>query len=50
LTQDERFVVAQYLGIYNLLRQNSPQFNEVLQQILMQSVAGSSQVIVFEVK
>lgn len=50
LTQDERFVVAQYLGLYNLLRQNSPQFGEMLNQILIQSVAGSSQIIIFELQ
>lgn len=50
LTQDERFVLAQYLWLYNLLRQNSPQFQQVLNQILSQSVTGSSQVIVFELK
>lgn len=50
LTQDERFVLAQYLGLYNLLRQNSPQFQETVNQILGQSVSGSSQVIIFELK
>lgn len=50
LTQDERFVLAQYLGLYNLLRQNSPQFQEAVNQILSQSVSGSSQVIIFELK
>lgn len=50
LTQDERFVLAQYLGLYNLLRQNSPQFQQVLNQILGQSVTWSSQVIIFELK
>lgn len=50
LTQDERFVLAQYLGLYNLLRQNSPQFQETVNQILWQSVSGSSQVIVFELQ
>jgi len=50
LTQDERFVLAQYLGLYNLLRQNSPQFQETINQILGQSISGSSQVIIFELK
>jgi len=50
LTQDERFVLAQYLGLYNLLRQNSPQFQEAVNQILGQSISGSSQVIIFELK
>jgi len=50
LTQDERFVLAQYLGLYNLLRQNSPQFQETVNQILGQSVSGSSQLIVFELE
>lgn len=50
LTQDERFVLAQYLGLYNLLRQNSPQFQETVNQILGQSVSGSSQVIIFELE
>ena len=50
LTQDERFVLAQYMGLYNLLRQNSPQFQETVNQILGQSVSGSSQIIVFELK
>ncbi len=50
LTQDERFILSQYLGIYNMLRQNSPQFGETINQILSQSVAGSSQIIVFELQ
>jgi hypothetical protein len=50
LTQDERFVLAQYLWLYNLLRQNSPQFGETVNQILGQSISGSSQIVVFELK
>lgn len=50
LTQDERFVVAQYMGLYNLLRQNSPQFGEALNQMLMQSIAWPSQIMVFELQ
>ena len=50
LTQDERYVLAQYLWLYNMLRQNSPQFQDVLNQLLAQSVGGSSQMIVFELK
>jgi hypothetical protein len=50
LTQDERFVAAQYLGLYNLLRQNDPQFSGVFNNILSQGVAWGSQLIVFELQ
>jgi hypothetical protein len=50
LTQDERFVAAQYLGLYNLLRQNDPQFSGIFNNIVSQGVAWGSQLIVFELQ
>jgi len=48
LTQDERLILAQYLGIYNAMNANSPQYGEFLNNIIGQSLGGGSQLIVFE--
>ncbi len=48
LTQDERFVLAQYLSAYNLFRANSPEFKTIVQRIVDQSLNGTSQIMVFE--
>jgi len=50
LSQDERMVLSQYLGIRNLVTSNSPQYQEVLNNIIGQSLGGGSQLIVFELK
>jgi hypothetical protein len=49
LTQDERLVLSQYLGAYNFLTTNNMQwFQNFVQQLLTQSIGGSSQLIVLE--
>jgi len=48
LTQDERMILMQYLGLYNLLNANNPQYSEFLNNIIGQSLGGGSQLIVFE--
>lgn len=48
LTQDERMILTQYLGLYNLLNANNPQYSEFLNSIISQSLGGGSQLIVFE--
>jgi hypothetical protein len=50
LSQDERMILSQYLGIRNLVTSNSPQYQEVLNNIIGQSLGGGSQLIVFELK
>jgi hypothetical protein len=40
LTQDERFVLLQYLNLYNTLEQgNTEQYQEILNNIMMTSLA-----------
>jgi hypothetical protein len=48
LTQDERLVLTQYLGLYNLLSSENAQYSEFLNSIIGQSLGGGSQLIVFE--
>ncbi len=48
LSQDERLILMQYLGLVNLAKTNSPQYQEFLNSILGQSLWGGSQLIVFE--
>jgi len=48
LSQDERMILSQYLGIRNLVTSNSPQYQEVLNNIIGQSLGGGSQLIIFE--
>jgi len=51
LTQDERFVLVQYLNLYQSLQQNNTQqYQEILNSIMMTSLAGSSQLIIFELR
>jgi len=49
LTQDERFILAQFLGLYNIVKSgNQQQIQEVVNSILGQSLGGSSQLIILE--
>ena len=48
LSQDERLILMQYLGVVNLLKSNSPQYQEFLNSLIGQSLGGWSQLIVFE--
>jgi len=52
LTQDEKYVVSQYAGIYRLMRTpaQKEQAQNVLTQLFQNSVFGSSQVISLELK
>lgn len=48
LSQDDRLILMQYVGLINLLKANSPQYQEFVNSILGQSLGGGSQLIVFE--
>lgn len=48
LSQDNRLILAQYLGLVNLAKSNSPQYQEFINNIIGQSLGGGSQLIVFE--
>ena len=50
LTQDERYILANYLGIMSSAKSNSQQYQQQLLQLLQQSIGGWSQLIVFKVK
>lgn len=51
LSQDERLIMAQYLGVYNLLKAgNQQQYQEFVNNLLGQSLGGSSQLIIFKLK
>lgn len=51
LTQDELFILSYYAGISRLLQQGTPegrqQFQEFISSFLQQSMASSSQLMVF---
>lgn len=49
LTQDERLVLIQYVSLYNLMRQDQAQYTQAINDLLAQSIGGSSQLIIFEV-
>ncbi|MEI6774623.1 MAG: hypothetical protein WCL18_07750 [bacterium] len=48
MTQDERLILTQYMGLVNLLKAQNPQYQEFVNSILGQSLGGGSQLIVFE--
>jgi hypothetical protein len=48
LSQDERLILTQYLGLVNLFKSNATQYQEFVNNILGQSLGGGSQLIVFE--
>lgn len=41
-------ILAQYLGLSNLLKAGNAQYQEYLNNIIGQSLGGGSQLIVFE--
>ena len=49
-TQDERYVLAQYLWLYRALAAGDQQYQSFLQNIISQSLWGGSQLIIFELK
>lgn len=48
LSQDERLILMQYLGVMNLAKSNTTQYQDFLNNIIGQSLGGGSQLIVFE--
>jgi len=49
LTQDERFILAQYLGLFNIVKSgDQEQIQGIVNNILGQSLGGSSQLIILE--
>lgn len=48
MTQDDRLILTQYIGLRNLLAANNPQYQEYLNSIIGQSLGGGSQLIIFE--
>jgi hypothetical protein len=48
LSQDERFILSQYLWLVNIAKTQPQQMQEVANSILSQSIGWSSQLIVFE--
>ncbi|MFA5748226.1 MAG: hypothetical protein WC872_03900 [Candidatus Absconditabacterales bacterium] len=54
LSQDERIILLQYLGLFNLAKatdqNNAQQYQQYLNNLLGQSLGGGSQLIVFELK
>jgi hypothetical protein len=48
LSQDERLILVQFLGLINLAKSNTTQYQEFVNNILSQSLGGGSQLIVFE--
>ncbi|HRX64250.1 MAG TPA: hypothetical protein P5060_04050 [Candidatus Absconditabacterales bacterium] len=51
LTQDERFVLVQYLNLYTSLQQNNTQqYQQILNNMMMASIGGSSQLIIFKLR
>lgn len=49
LTEDEKYVLTQYLWLKQLQTQNLQQYQQTLQNLLMQSISGWSQLMVLEV-
>lgn len=49
LNQDERFILLQYINLFQLLKSNKTQFDQSVMNLIAQSVGGSSQLIFFEI-
>jgi len=47
LSQDERFILSQYLAIFKIIG-NQQQFQSMVNQLIKQSLGGTSQLMVFE--
>lgn len=48
LNDDERMVLVQYLSLYNMMKTNVQQYQQVVGSLLQQSVLGNSQVMLFK--
>jgi len=49
LTQDERYILTQYIGILRMAQADQAQFQAAINNIISQSLGGSSQLMTFEV-
>ena len=49
LSQDERYVLTQYVGISRMAQSSPEQFQQAVNNIISQSLGGSSQLMTFEV-
>lgn len=49
LTQDERYILTQYVGILKMAQSQQDQFQAAVNNIISQSLGGSSQLMTFEV-
>ena len=49
LTQDERYILTQYIGILRMAQSDQTQFQAAINNIISQSLGGSSQLMTFEV-
>ena len=49
LTQDERYILAQYVGIYKMASGDQTQFQQAISSVISQSLGSSSQLMTFEV-
>lgn len=50
LTEDEKFILLQYLNIITLNQTNPQQYNQMLSNLIQQSLIGSTQITAFEIK
>jgi hypothetical protein len=50
LSENEKMILTQYVGLVNLLNSQNPQYQEYVNNILSQSLGGGSQLMVFELK
>lgn len=48
LTNDERLILSQYIWMLNMMRSNSPEYPKYVNNMMQQSLGGSSQIITFE--
>lgn len=49
LSADDRVVLVQYLSMYNLMKSNPQQYQQVLNSVIQQSILGNSQILLFKV-
>jgi hypothetical protein len=50
LNQDERYILYNYLNMYIWIQQSNDTYNSVINNLLSSSIAGWSQLMVFELK
>ena len=47
LSNDEKTVLVQYLGLYNIMKTNQQQYQQAINGFLQQSVLGNGQIMLF---